>query len=50
MRCIVFTLTLVLSHQGRGEYGCVVLLYAGPVDTGFKAQYPQGGGDVDRRF
>ena len=26
MRCIVFTLTLALSHQGRGDsVGCVVL-------------------------
>ena len=27
MRCIVFTLTLALSHQGRGDLvGCVGLL------------------------
>ena len=31
MRCIVFTLTLALSHQGRGDsVGCVVLLCALP--------------------
>ena len=29
MRCIVFTLTLALSHQGRGDsVGCVVLVVA----------------------
>ena len=35
MRCIVFTLTLALSHQGRGDsVGCVVLLSPCAVDCG----------------
>ena len=34
MLCIVFTLTLVLSHQGRGDsFGCLVLFSPRPVDS-----------------
>ena len=37
MRCIVFTLTLALSHQGRGDsVGCFVSLLSHPVDSALK--------------
>ena len=36
-RFMIFTLTLALSHQGRGDLvGCVGLLYAPPFTSGLR--------------